>query len=341
MNLPPHYRPKHVAGVWRVPYQERASDARKWAKEHGISPADNDATRVLLLLIDVQNTFCIPEFELFVGGRSGLGAVEDNRRLCAFIYRNLGRITRICPTLDTHRAMQIFHSIFLVDRDGHHPAPYTAVTVDDIARGRWRFNPSLAPGLGIDAGDGQAHLAHYARTLAKGGKYALTVWPYHAMLGGIGHALVSAVEEAVFFHSIARLSPTDFQIKGGHPLTEHYSALGPEVRTSAEGEPVMGKNQHLIDNLLAFDAVIIAGQAKSHCVAWTISDLLEDILETDRRLAEKIYLLEDASSPVVIPGVIDYTDEADSAYARFAAAGMHRVSTADPMANWPGILSGP
>ena len=42
--------------------------------------------------------------------------------------------------------------------------------------------------------------------LAAGGKFALTVWPYHAMLGGIGHALVSAVEEAMFFHAIARAS---------------------------------------------------------------------------------------------------------------------------------------
>ena len=40
-----------------------------------------------LLLVDVQNTFCIPGYELFVGGQSGNGAVEDNMRLCQFIYR--------------------------------------------------------------------------------------------------------------------------------------------------------------------------------------------------------------------------------------------------------------
>ena len=33
------------------------------------------------------------------------------------------------------------------------------------------------------------------------------------MLGGIGHALVSAVEEAIFFHNIARHSQTEFKIK--------------------------------------------------------------------------------------------------------------------------------
>jgi len=60
--------------------------------------------------------------------------------------------------------------------------------------------------------------------------------------------------------------------------------------------------------------VIIAGQAKSHCVAWTIEDLLNEINGSDAALAQKIYLLEDCTSPVVIPGVIDYTEDADSAF---------------------------
>ena len=64
------------------------------------------------MLIDVQNTFCIPDFELYVGGRSGRGAVEDNTRLCEFIYRNLGNITHITATMDTHMTMQVFHAIF-------------------------------------------------------------------------------------------------------------------------------------------------------------------------------------------------------------------------------------
>ncbi len=49
------------------------------------------------------------------------------------------------------------------------------------------------------------------------------------MLGGIGHALVSAVEEAIFFHTMARRIQPTWHVKGSHPLTEHYSVLGPEV----------------------------------------------------------------------------------------------------------------
>ena len=89
--------------------------------------------------------------------------------------------------------------------------------------------------------------------------------------------------------------------------------------------------------LLDFDAVFIAGQAKSHCVAWTIEDLRNEIETVDSNLTRKVYLLEDCSSPVVIPGIIDYTDSAEAAFQRFADAGMHIVRSTDTLAGLPGI----
>ncbi len=337
LPIPPHFDLGKVGEVWRVPYQERAEDAKRWAKEHNIESASRDKFRISLMLVDVQNSFCIPGFELYVHGRSGTGAVDDNRRVCEFIYQYLDVITEICPTMDTHQAMQIFHSIFLVNDRGEHPEPLTLVTVGDIERGVWKFNPRIAESLNISESYGQSLLLHYTRKLKAGGKYELTIWPYHAMLGGIGHALVSAVEEAVFFHSVARYSQPDFQIKGSNPFTENYSVLSPEVLEDAQGKPIAEKNIRFINKLLEYDAVIIAGQAKSHCVAWTIDDLLSEILESERALAEKVYLLEDCSSPVVIPGVVDYTEHADAAFRRFADAGMHVVRSKDPMEDWPGI----
>ena len=337
LPIPSHFDPKKVGEVWRVPYQERALEAEKWAREHHIPPAVKDRFRICLLLVDLQNTFCTPGFELYVGGRSGTGAVDDNRRLCAFIYRNLSLITEICPTLDTHQAMQIFHGIFLINDKGEHPSPFTLISVEEVERGVWKFNPALSDSLGISSKDGQGYLLHYTRQLRAGGKYDLTIWPYHAMLGGIGHALVSSVEEAVFFHTMSRWYRTDFQIKGDNPLTENYSVLSPEVMTDADAKPMAQKNTRLIQKLLQWDAVVIAGQAKSHCVAWTIDDLLEDISVRDQPLAEKVYLLEDCTSPVVIPGVIDYTDQGDAAFRKFADAGMHVVRSTEPIENWPGL----
>ena len=337
LPIPPHFNPGKVGEVWKVAYQQRAQDAQEWAKQHLLQPASGDKLKISLLLVDVQNTFCIPDFELFVGGATGTGAVDDNLKLCQFIYRNLDVITEICPTMDTHQAMQIFHSIFLVNDKGEHPEPYTLITSEDIEQGVWRFNPELSSSLNIDETYGQEYLRHYTRTLKEGGKYDLTIWPYHAMLGGIGHALVSAVEEAIFFHSIARYSQPDFQVKGGNPFTENYSVLKPEVLDNAAGEQIAEKNVGFIKKLFDFDAVAIAGQAKSHCVAWTIDDLLGEIQISDKNLAEKVYLLEDCSSPVVIPGVVDYTEEANAAFERFAMAGMHIVRSTDPISTWPGI----
>jgi nicotinamidase-related amidase len=337
LPLPAHFDPNRVGDVWRVAYEDRAREAPTWAAEHGLRPAAEDSHRLALLVVDVQNTFCIPDFELFVAGRSGTGAVDDSRRLCEFVYRNLGTITQVFPSLDTHHAMQVFHAIWLVDEEGNHPPPYSLISAEDVEAGRWRVNTAVADVLGIDVDYATRHLAHYTRRLAEGGKYDLTIWPYHAMLGGIGHALVSAVEEAIFFHGVARHSRPEFQVKGDNPFTEHYSMLGPEVTEGPDGDRLGERNSGLIDQLLTFDAVAVAGQAKSHCMAWTIDDLLDDADVRERKLAERTYLLEDCTSPVVVPGVVDYTDDADAAFERYADAGMHVVRSTDPVASWPGL----
>jgi len=331
LPIPEHFDPKKVGEFWRVPYRERAVQAQDWAKQHSIQPAASDKNPICLMIIDAQNTFCLPEFELFVGGRSGSGAVDDNLRLCEFIYRNLNAITTIAPTMDTHTAMQIFHPIFWINEAGEHPLPAaTLITLEDVQQGIWKVNPAVAHS--IAAGNYSAlqkHALHYVQKLSDEGKYPLTIWPYHSMLGGIGHALVSAVEEAIFFHSIARNSQALFEIKGGNPLTENYSVLLPEVLDGPDGNSIAQKNASFIDKLLGFDAIIIAGQAKSHCVAWTIDDLLTEILARDRKLAKKVYLLEDCTSPVVVPGVVDFTEQADAAFQRFAAAGMNIVKSTE------------
>ena len=331
LPIPSHFDPDKVGKVWKVRYQELSEEAKKWAKQFEIKAVSKDTFRICLLLVDVQNTFCVPEFELFVGGRSGTAAVDDNKRLCEFIYRNLDVITQICPTMDTHQTVQIFHGIFLINEKGEHPAPYTLISAEDIEKGIWKFNPEVAQSLNIDETYGQDFLRHYTRRLKEGGKYDLTIWPYHAMLGGIGHALVSAIEEAVFYHSMARYGLPDFQVKGSNPFTENYSVLSPEVLDDGDGNQIAKKNTGFISKLLKFDAVIIAGQAKSHCVAWTIDDLLHEIESSDRRLAEKVYLLEDCTSSVVIPDVVDYTDQADTAFQRFADAGMHVFRSTDSL----------
>lgn len=346
LPIPSHYDPKTVADVRRVEYYSIFLAAREWVKQFGVKPAATDKYRIAVMPIDMQISFCIPGYELFVGGRSGNGAVEDSARFCEFVYRNLQFLSAIFPTMDTHFLIQIFFTIFWINDKGEHPAPnVTMITYDDVVQGTWKPNPAVANAI---AGGNYPALVryaeHYTKKLTDGGKYALMIWDFHTMLTGIGHALVPAVDEAIFFHNSARTVQTGTEIKGGNPLTENYSVLRPEVLDSYDGRPVAQKNAAFFKKLMEFDAIVIPGQAKSHCVAWTIDDLLNEILAQDPKLARKVYLLEDCTSAVVIrdpsgniiPG-LDFTPMADDAFNRFADAGMNVVKSTDPIESWPGV----
>jgi nicotinamidase-related amidase len=323
----PQFAQPYRDGVWRVPYQDRAAAARTWAETHGLQAASGDRRRIGLVLIDVQNTFCLPDFELYVSG-----APEDSERLCSWIYRHLDCITQIWATMDTHTAAQIFHPLFWCDAAGNPPTPAaTVITPEAIADGTWHVNGAIAPALGLTPTQMQDYATYYVRQLSAAGKYPLTVWGYHSMLGGIGHALVSAVEEALFFHGIARQSQPKLLLKGSHPLTENYSVLRPEVNCDPLGQTLVPTQDALIEEWLSYDALFIAGQAKSHCVAWTLADLLSAIRARDPLLARKIHLLEDCTSPVVVPGVVDFSSQANDAFAAFAEAGMRRCTSQESL----------
>jgi nicotinamidase-related amidase len=316
------------------------STAADYAKQHGIKPNSAEKSRIHLLLIDVQKDFCLPEGSLYVGGRSGRGAIEDSDRLARFIYRNLGRITDITTTLDTHFAYQIFSPTFWLQKDGSHPAPFRFVTSDDIASGELTPNPRVAA---LYTGGNYAwllaYVLHYCRELEKSGKYQLYLWPYHCLLGSDGHALVPVIHEARLFHSFLRGSQTEHEVKGGSPFTENYSVLSPEVLTTHDGRAVGQKNTEFLRKLLESDALVIAGQAASHCVKSSIDDLLDQIVTHDAKLASKVYVMTDCMSSVAVPDgrggfAADFTADAQKAFDRFANAGMHLVRSTDPIESW-------
>ncbi|MDD2870402.1 MAG: isochorismatase [Candidatus Gracilibacteria bacterium] len=334
LNIPAIYDESKVDQIRRIAYNDIAQKARQWAKDNAIKPAASDKVKVAVLGIDMQNTFCTPGGELFVQG-----AVEDSKRFVEFIYRNMNYISKLAMTLDTHTAEQIFHEEFFVNDDGEHPAPMTMISIKDIEDGIWKVCPSVAANIANGNYIAvQNHVMHYVKELKSKGRYDLLIWPYHAILGGVGHALVPAIEEACFFYDRARNNQTKFEVKGGNPLTENYSVFGAEVLTTSGGKPIAQKNTSFIKLLLDYDYVVIGGQAKSHCVAWTIEDLLTEIQARDPKLAKKVYLLEDCTSPVVVPGIVDYTDEANEAFKKFEKAGMHIVKSTDAIENWPGII---
>jgi nicotinamidase-related amidase len=346
LPLPEFYDPAHAARWDHRPDQQALLEAAmRWRDAHHIAPAATDARRVALLLVDLQKDFCFPEGTLYVGGRSGRGALEDNDRCVRFLYRNLARITEVTCTMDTHFPFQVFSPSFWRDDSGGVPSPHREITTEDIGSGRVRPNPEVAAWLcGGDYEWLRRQVAFYCRRLEEAGKYKLYLWPPHCLLGSDGHALAGTVHAARLFHSYARSARGAIEVKGGHPLTENYSVLSPEVLERHDGGLLADRNTALVDSLLSADALLVAGQAASHCVKSTLEDLLQAIAARDPSRAGRVYVLRDCMSSVAVPDpsrpggfVFDFTPQTEEALARLAAAGMHVVESAVPMKDWPGM----
>ena len=71
LPIPDFFDSERVGQLYRVPYETRAAEARAWARQHGLAPAAGDAPRVGLLLVDCQNTFCLPGGELLLPADQG------------------------------------------------------------------------------------------------------------------------------------------------------------------------------------------------------------------------------------------------------------------------------
>ena len=317
MPLPSFYDATKVQDVYVERVGLVAEAAADYKKKTKIAPSAQDRLRIAAFGIDCQVGFCAPGASLFVPG-----AVEDTSRTIEWLYRNLDRITQVAFSLDTHRVFQIFHPAWWIDDQGHHPAPFTNISLADVREGKWK--PVAHP----------AECLEYVKRLEAAGKYVLTVWPYHTLLGGVSHALVPALMEAAMFHALVRSAQTHFETKGTHAMTENYSVLAPEVRELG-GKSVGTFNAAFFKMLMEFDRVYVFGQAKSHCVLSTLKDMKEHIAGTDPKLMEKIFILEDATSPVPpppidpLPPALDFPRLADKAFAELKAAGMNIVKTTD------------
>jgi len=116
--------------------------------------------------------------------------------------------------------------------------------------------------------------------------------------------------------------------------------LSPEVLVRHDGEKLDERNDTLIDWLLQADALIVAGQAASHCVRSTVDDLLAEM--DDRGApAGKLHVLADCMSAVAVPNpgksgefVADFTPEVEASMKRWQEAGVHIASSEDDASDW-------
>jgi len=326
MKRPSFFDETKVAQVYPIDYVGIADCARRL----DVLPATTDRFRTAVLGIDVQNSFCIPGYELFVGGRSGIEAVECNARAVGWLYENTNHITSLYFTLDKHRAWQIFHQPYWIDINGEFPKPGTIITESDLLDSFWTVNPAMERISGESYRYLSQHAVHYVKQLALSGKQ-LIVWPFHCMQASVGNAMVSVVEEFVHYHSIARHSEPVFIEKGQDTFTEMYSGFKPEVPFDHTGRTI-GKTPNInpIDIIMSHDTTYMWGHAKSHCVKATVTSIMDEVMAIDKSLLERIFLIEDASASVVLPS-FDFTDSADEAYRYFAESGINIVRTDNHM----------
>lgn len=306
MTFPRFYDPQKV-GTLFVPDTGAATAAGRAA---GLKPASEDKRRVILLLVDTQVDFVHED-----GALSVPGAVADTRRTLEWLFRNVGQVTAIAASLDSHLPQQIFYPTWWADEAGEHPAPFTPITAEDVQQGRWQ--PLLEPEWSRE----------YVQKLAEQARKVLMIWPYHTMIGTPGHAITPALYEAIAYHAAARQTQPIFLAKGSIPKTEHYSILEPEVKVPEH--PQGGLNTGFLEMLASFDLVYIAGQAKSHCVLETATSIMRHFRDQPEVIG-RLRFLVDCTSSVAHPE-IDFEALANDTLARFERDGLRLVRSTDPI----------
>lgn len=290
-------------------YATRTAEFRDEGLRAGLAPSSGDSQRNMLLIVDMQIDFVYPEGTLNVAG-----ALDDTTRLIRWIYKNAEKITAISASLDSHLPIQIFSSSWWKDPStSKQPDPFTVITLSDINNGLWV--PVVDPKWSL----------YYVEQLEKAAKKNLMIWPYHCLIGTVGHTLVPALSEAIAFHSAARSAQPLYLTKGTIPQVEHYGIMEPEVKYPKH--PAGGTNTAFLDILGRYDRVFVAGEAKSHCVLETMHQILRYFADQPE-VIKKIYFLTDCTSSVAHPD-IDFDALAEDELGKMAGLGVKMIKSTD------------
>ena len=231
---------------------------------------------VHFLLIDPQNDFAHSKGQLFVHH-----ANQDMQRLAGLLTQMKPQIGAIHISLDSHHLLDISHPLFWQDKQGNSPPPFTSISQEDVLTGRWSSRRASDQNKARD----------YVTLLAKNGRYQLTIWPPHCLIGSWGHNVTDEVAQAILAWEQQGFI-ANYMLKGMNPWTEHYSIVQADVPDADDMHTQI--NHELLAQLNTADIVYVAGEALSHCVANTVLDLLEQ--QPD--LNKKLVLIKDCCSSV-------------------------------------------
>lgn len=242
--------------------------------------------RVELLIIDGQNGFVQESLnELYVPGSE-----KDADRLATLIRRGLDRWDDIHVTMDSHHQLHIANPLMWVDKNGHHPMPFTQIEAQAVKDGFWRINsPSEAD---------QRRGLEYVETLEKEGRYVLTIWNPHCLIMTPGHNIYGAIAEPLMEWEAKYAAVVDKVTKGSNIWTEHYSAVKACIEDPEDGGTAI--NIPLTESLSRSDLILISGWATNFCVAETLFDISDYFDDGDPNYTntKKMVLLEDCCSAI-------------------------------------------
>lgn len=247
-----------------------------------------------LLIIDAQFDFCNPAGTLYVPG-----AEKDIERLANLISLEGDKIDEIFVTLDTHKVLDIAHPLFWEDQNGNTVAPFTLITAAAVKAGKWipRYK--------------REYVLNYLENLESQGEFQHFIWPEHCLIGSRGASLDDTLLQAIL--AWTHRTGNDYKAisKGINPLTEHFGVFKAQVPVT--GAPETQLNTSFLAELGMYDQILIAGEARSHCVATSIAQIVKYTPE----LIPKVTVLSDCMSDVTNWGHL-----ADPIFEDAAAKGM-------------------
>lgn len=235
--------------------------------------------KVHLLLIDPQNDFMDqPKAALAVPG-----AQQDMKNVAELITRMNNKLSDIHVTLDSHHVLDVAHPAMWRDANNNMPNPFTEITHADVKNGVWMpFHPAL-----------KDEMLAYTKELEVNNRYKLLIWPEHCLIGSWGNAIYEPVIASLNIWARENKQLINYVTKGSNPFTEHYSAVKAEVQKADDKTTQI--NWPLINVIKEADLILLAGEALSHCVASTVTDIADNFGEEN---ISKLVLLTDCASSV-------------------------------------------
>lgn len=237
------------------------------------------------------------------------GAVEDAKRFKSWILGNLNKFESHYFTQDSHHILDISHPAWWRNADGTAISPFTLITYQDILNGKYIPNLHYRRSLA------------YVKSLEDNGEFLHFIWPPHCIMGSWGHGFYSDVMDVI--HAIETNGKwVNYITKGSNPFTEHFGAFRANVPDPNDSSTQF--DQILLQTLSAYDEVFITGQARSHCVANSLRQLVQEVPS----LASKLFVVEDCMSDV---GGLDqsFYDSVNKIYADARAMGVNFTTTVD------------